>query len=213
MSGVNLIPARRRHARRMQKRCMAWIITALGCGVALTVGCMALRARVPEAVKTDQNLTRVESQIADINTRLKMVSKSATQVEQDRIVVEFLLDQPDWSLLLKTLASKTRDRAVLQEIRLKSSKDNSPVTAAAVGSPAITGKSPVKLLNLPSQFTVELRGFCKTPADVSLFVSDLEKLGLFQKVSLVRTSREPLLGSVAFNFDLECMLSDAGGGK
>lgn len=213
MPAINLIPTRRRHAKRVQARLHAWLVIVIGCGVALTIGCLALRARVPATTMTDQERARVESQIVDINFSLANLFKAAARTEQSRAAVESLLEQPDWSLLLQIIASRANDRAVLRAIRLTPMKDSPPLNNIAVANQPRPKAALGTPLNLPNRFSVEIHGLCKVPGDISLFVSDLEKLGLFQKVKLVRTGREPFLDGVVSSFDLECALGETEGGK
>ena len=218
MPAINLIPARRRYARRMQARGKAWLVIALASGVGLAVGCFTLRARVPKIVVTQQERTRIEAHIVTSHQQLVSLSTSAASAEQDQTTAEILLAQPDWSLLLRTLAAKTGQRAVLREIRLKPSPVNAVLLASTI-SPAGTppkpapGATPARPIHVPGRFTLELSGLTRSQEEVSQFVTDLEKLGLFDDVKLVRTGREPFLDGVASNFNLECTLSDRGGDK
>ena len=57
-------------------------------------------------------------------------------------------------------------------------------------------------------FVLEANGIARTLASAHRFVRDLEKTGLFARVSLLDTTREPFLTEGAIAFRLECSLDE-----
>jgi len=55
---------------------------------------------------------------------------------------------------------------------------------------------------------LEANGIARTLASAHRFVRDLEKTGLFARVSLLDTTREPFLTEGAIAFRLECSLDE-----
>ena len=55
-------------------------------------------------------------------------------------------------------------------------------------------------------FLLTIGGYGMTHEDVGRYVLRLERLGLFSRVKLAQTSREPFLSEHAIAFRLECQL-------
>jgi hypothetical protein len=209
MRSINLIPAQRRVQRRARRRLRFWPLVLAGAAGLMAIACGVLRARVPAVVVTDAELAKVSTRLGELNTSLAGATKVAADREFNRSTLALLKDQPDWSLLLELLAAQTQEQTVLREIRL------TPIAQAAV-APTVkeAGKTPPpRQIELPAKFKLELRGLCKSPAGVSQFVANIEKLGIFSDVKLLRTGREPFLTGVASNFEMECTLGETRGAK
>ena len=55
-------------------------------------------------------------------------------------------------------------------------------------------------------FLIRLVGYARSQAAVSQFVLRLEAAGLFDRVTVMRTAREPFLDDQAIAFHLQCLL-------
>jgi hypothetical protein len=107
-------------------------------------------------------------------------------------------NQPDWSLLLALLARNLGDQVVLSQCELK---PDVPGEAAVGAAGASDQPRPAR-----GGFILKLAGYGETQPDVSRFVLNLERAGLFDQVRLVRTSSRAFLSASAIAFELECGL-------
>ena len=145
--------------------------------------------------------------------QLSVVSKRVLTINQDMAVTQQKLQtakavgqQPDWSTLMSLLGQDLGDQVVLDLCRLQRSPvalgaDRPAVKTDPAGKPEPPPENP---------FLLELNGFAKTQADVSDFVLRLEKTSLFDKVKLVRTTRQSFLNGKAVAFRLECTFGEKG---
>jgi Tfp pilus assembly protein PilN len=213
MRSINLIPVQRRVYRRVRRRLRIWTFALAGAVGLMVLACGLLRARVPVAAPTDAELTKTAARLNELNACLAAASTVAADREWNQNALAMLNDQPDWSLLLQLLASQIDEQTVLREVRL----------TPASGAPTAPGITPAarqsgrtaapRQIELPSRFKLELRGLCRSPAGVSQFVANVEKLGVVSDVKLVRTGREPFLAGIASNFELEGTLGEMRGEK
>jgi len=104
---------------------------------------------------------------------------------------------------LALLANKIGGDVVLNDCRMERLEAQAPRPSGADETP-----SPDK-----ASLVLELGGFAKAQAGRVDYVLRLENLGLFQKVRLVKTSRERYLNQEAVLFRLECLLGGSGGTK
>jgi hypothetical protein len=117
-------------------------------------------------------------------------------------------NQPDWSVLLAAVSGRLGDDVFLRRCRL------SPRRGAEHPAPEQEGGAPARrdaVAAGQNRYTLRLEGYGKSLRSVSQFVLRLEGHVLFDKVRIVRTSREPLLTSTAVAFELECPLGGEAG--
>ena len=218
MNGVNFIPRQRRDASARRARLRAWTIGAsayaLVCVVAFAAsGAIDVAddptvatdlAQLPAQIDASQRaLTTLRAQLADAQARLDAARAVA--------------HQPDWSVLLGLLAQSLGDDIVLTTCRLEAEP---PSDRAAAPSPPPGGINRVASAGGPgapaapvvgpgSHFTLELTGLGRTQASVSRFVLRLEQLGLFERVTIVKTGREMFGERESIGFRLEATLGAA----
>jgi hypothetical protein len=65
--------------------------------------------------------------------------------------------------------------------------------------------------NSPKPARVDLAGFARDQSDMSDYMLRLEKLGIFDKVRLIRTTPQTFLGDKAASFRLECIVAGGEG--
>ncbi len=126
--------------------------------------------------------------IQSLNHELSTARKKLQTVQQ-------IGPQPDWGKMLALLSKKTSDQIVLNNCSLDRPSGGDDHPSAGDDTPLV----------------LQLGGFAKVQSDVSTYVLSLEKLGLFEKVKLVKTSRETYLGQEAVSFRIECVLQAGGG--
>jgi len=199
MDRINLIPERRRLARRRRGRCLAWVVSSLGYSVLVVAVCVIYRglgahadtaALAADLAELDAELIQIEGQRSELKPEL---------AEQRLILAagRSITDQPDWSRLLTYLADE-----VLGDTVVLSGCSLGPVEGAAEAQGF--GDAPL---------VVTLSGYAKTTPAVSQFMLRLEESGLFDRVSLTRTNREPFLDGQAIAFEARCLMDNTGGGS
>ncbi len=114
--------------------------------------------------------------------------------------------QPDWSMLLASVARLRGDDVVLKSCGLDAAAETireKPPEKVADKTTPVASPAP---MTLPARAIVRLQGYGRSQAAVGQFVLRLEQTGLFDDVLLVKTNREPFLDDHAMSFQLECQL-------
>jgi hypothetical protein len=204
MNGVNLIPGKRRDAKARKDRRRKWVLALASYLVVLLAGYFLLdhyalgntQALRSQSKKALMELGRSRQLTGALNQELAQTGKKLQTAQE-------IGGQPDWGALLAILAQNASENVLLNSCRMDRAQaaDNAPKGGEAKAG---SDESPVVL---------ELGGFAKAQSDVSEYVLRLEKLGLFEKVKLVKTSRETYLAQEAVSFQLECTLQGNGGSK
>ena len=200
---VNLIPASTLTARQKGRRGRWWIaacLTYLAILGAAYLGCWLKwdRGKGPG----EDGMKEVVAQIEQANRRMAALriatSAIAAKIEANRAVG----NQPDWSVLLAMVAKSLGQDVVLKHCRLELESSKLALKeASASADPRNDGKK---------HFLFELSGLGRSQTAVSQFVLRLERAGLFDRVKLIRTSREKFLSGNAVSFQLACSLGAQG---
>jgi hypothetical protein len=208
MKSVNLIPAPRRDAKRRRRHRN---VCALACGTyALALGCAlgvahlmfaGAAARLDEELHaTDAAIERTQQQVDDC--RDELIAARAT-IEANRTVAE----QPDWSVLLALLAKCTGDDVVLRSVIITPPAAPTGAAAAAAQAAAKAG-TPAPAPPAVPEFLLEVHGIGRSQLAVQQHVLRVEQTGLFAKVALLDTGREPYLEQDAIAFRLQCTFGE-----
>jgi Tfp pilus assembly protein PilN len=184
-SGLNLIPApllaQRRGRRRVRQslRVIAVYLCVLLLGTLGFLGTHAPRATLAaagELAVSEDRLSMLRQQVAVTQADLVQTRR---RIEGGRVLSE----RPDWSTLLRLLAHTAGPTVVLHRLAIDTT------------GPAITAGAAVRLA-----------GLTDGPAEVSAFALRLEASGLFDRVSIVGSRREPFRDRIATAFEVECTL-------
>lgn len=191
-SGVNLIPAPIRE-RRLERRRVGHGLTATAIYLSLlfaaTVGYLALNVprsadAAAAALAVDTDrVALLQSQVASLKTDL---------IEADRQLAgaRVLSERPDWSTLLRLVALAAGPDVVLNDFSLGTT---SPTIEAGAW--------------------VTVGGIATDPWTVSSFALRLEDTGLFDRVKIESSRREPLGDRAATGFVMRCELLEAESAK
>jgi hypothetical protein len=211
MNGINLIPAprrlakhRRAHLRYCAAGCVAWAALSLGAAV---VAHVVWRAEDPEAAvrlaKVTEETQRTERVIAGLRQQLT-VAQSTLRGNQAIVL------QPDWSILLGLLGQQVGNDIVLKTCNVRQSAARAPAARVAPrpGAPR-AGEAASGGAVEPPPFVLEASGMALDHASANQFVLRLEQTGLFSKVSLLDTAREPFFDKNLIAFRLECTLNQS----
>jgi Tfp pilus assembly protein PilN len=199
MDRINLIPERRRLARRRRGRCRVWAASALGYSVLVVAVCFMYRGLGAHAdtKALAEELAGLDAELIQIQAEQSAIKPELSEQKLILAAGRSITDQPDWSRLLAYLADEALgDTIVLSGCSL---------------SPA-QGQGQAHGLQ-ESPLVVTLKGYAKTTPEVSQFMLRLEESGLFDRVSLKRTNREPYMDGQAIAFEASCLMDNSGGGS
>ena len=221
MKSVNLIPAprlaarqRRLHLRRCAAVCCAWAV-----GAATVAGASHALWRQTDDPQADQRLSAVNDEIERTERAIAGAKIHLAAAQSTLRANEAIASQPDWSILLAVLAREVGDDVVLRSCRVHPVGVNAGSRAEARRTPAIPATStppaaaptPPPAGEEPVTFVLESSGIARTLPSAHRFVRDLERTGLFARVTLLDSTRESFLSENAVAFRIECSLDEPAG--
>jgi len=204
MISANLIPAKKLARKRCRSHLRVWIFICCVYGLLLLEGTVigyglwyrddkALAGQVEALSQEIKNATR---SIRDAQSRLAEAQAALAASREVR-------SQPDWSILLATLARQLRDEVVLNGCKLTPVKSGPP----AEGGNTEPGASEPREAPLAQRnYQLTLSGLGRTQTAVSKFVLRLEHIDLFSEVRLTKSNRRPFLGGEAVAFRIDCSI-------
>jgi Tfp pilus assembly protein PilN len=186
MNRANLIPLQRqlRHARRARLRAWSVLLGAIAGSLLLACGVLFLDPSQTSAPAPDA-FTKVAGELAQTNQETATVRRQLAALREQVNSRRFVLEQPDYSLLLSMISQVVDDSVVLDQCELSSGGTQSN----------------------PSQGQVlKVGGFARSQSAVAGFMLQLETTGIFKKVTLVRSQEQPVLDRQAAAFQVQCLL-------
>jgi hypothetical protein len=202
---VNLVPAPRRYASAARKRAYRWC-WGVGIYASLLLTAFVACSAVVSGEADDKSpmIEKTTRQIDELTNAANAIRPQLTEAQTRLTVARTVGDQPDWSLLLAILSSTVDDNIVLTNTKLDVAAETqaTPKPAARASSKTETASAPAQ----PTILKLTLQGMGRSPAAVTQFVLRIERLGLFERVELARSSRQTV-GSIDANvFRVECVL-------
>lgn len=201
---ANLLSAARLAALSRRRRTRGW--TALLSGYTLAVGVAWLGfAAAMRTTSSAEALADVQVRLDARETERINLAKEIAKREARLALTDAVVDHPDWSLLLRLIASANGQEVGLHRVTVVAT----PAADAAKG-----GDLPVH-----GPWTVSLAGMAPSQRAASEFVARLEALRVFASVTLTETrEREGLAGGPALvDFAVLCTLREqqrpASGGR
>jgi hypothetical protein len=203
MTGINLIPARRTEARQRRLWRGRCVVTCAGYVSLVATLIVAARAVL------DQGDAGLPALLTTAATEMERTSASLATTRRELDATESLLrssraiaEQPDWSGLLGLLAVKAGDQVVLRTVAVRPRE----TPAAVAAKPA--AKVGAKPAPPDPTLVVSLSGSSRSQAAASEFALRLEATGLFNRVTLLDTSRETFAELPLVSFRIECTLAE-----
>lgn len=211
MKSVNLIPSRRRQAKARKTRTLQWVTALASYGLILLAGYLAsIRYAAADRGPVAQEARQAAVQLEMSNRTVQALTQELGQAHQKLRTAQTVGQQPDWSRLLALLSQNLDDNLVLDLCRLQklapAEKAGPGKGPGSSGSGPIDPSRPPSVWRTPANLLLELEGFAKAQSHVSEYILRLEKTGLFDKVKLVKTSRQDFLNGKAVAFRLECTI-------
>jgi len=200
---TNLLPAVRRAAlarrRRIQRWCWLGGIYAVIAGLAalLCLASLAMGGR-PEL---DAALSEAARRVDHLDRQVQRERQALAVLREKLQANQAVVRQPDWSVLLTLIAEPLGPDVVLSRGNLRFTEPPPKPTVAnpgQAGATEATGPPP------PARFHLNLDGHGTSQDAVSRYALDLERIGLFDRVRLIETSRVQFLGREAVGFQIEC---------
>jgi hypothetical protein len=215
MPPLNLIPAHRVEARRrrvVRARCAA--------GVAAYAAAATVAGAAPYLLVGGAEGTELPAQLTAAAAAADRASGELSRAGAELGAVEAVLrssraiaEQPDWSALLALLAAKAGDDVFLKECRVQPREPPPPAAARPAGAAAAAKPTPAKPAGPPPPaVVVGLAGLGASQASVSQFALRLEATRLFDRVTLLDSSRQQAAGLDLVGFRIECTMADPGRG-
>ena len=191
MNQTNLIPLSRqlRDARRTRARTWSFALGGICGAMAVAYACCVLApsevsASPPEAFsKTAAELSKANQESAALRRELAVLREQV----QSR---QYILQQPDYSLLLGLVSQVVDDDVVLNHCELVNDSQGEQSQAQVL----------------------KLGGFARSQPAVAGFMLQIEATGIFRKVTLVRSNEQPLLDRQAAAFQVQCVFGPSGKG-
>lgn len=204
MTSFNLIPKRRLEAKSRRTRMRAWIIACTAYAVGI-VGAYAFYQSTSEGPNTAlaADLAKASAETEKWDRQVRMlrgkVGKARMTLEANRAVGE----QPDWAVVLALLAKNLDDDLVLKRCKLEPEAVEKPKSKGrGKGKKSTKGEPAPK----PRRYILDISGFGRSQKAISQFVLRLEGSTLFEKVTAVKTNREPFMDGKAMAFQIRCLL-------
>lgn len=180
--GVNLLPAPRRIARRRRARVRAWswigaayLLAVAGASAAFV---LTTHEGGPRVADVDEAVARVAARRIEVAALEKELTAATRNWEAARAVGH----HPDWSVLLGLLARAREGEVVLERCELRADVPS----ARAQPQPG------------RRQYTLSVDGIARSQRAVPAYVLGLERLGVFESVTIIETrSRPPDTGTSA----------------
>lgn len=212
MKSFNLIPAARRdakvrklHLRRCTVGCAVWGVLSLA-----AAGAVHAIWRSDDADGSD-GLAKVAEEMRQTEKATALVRAQLIAAQSTLRANEGIANQPDWSILLALLGKMIAPERPGEETVLKSCNIRpAHMTRGGQARPDVRRQVPAQggaaAPAEPVQYVLEASGMARSHAAANEFVLRLERTGLFARVTLLDTAREPFLDKDAIAFRVECAL-------
>lgn len=200
---VNLIPRVRIDARHRRERGRRWVSGGLVYCLSLVLVWAAARALWggPDHA-TARQLDDTGVQIEDTRAALALLQPRLADLQTTLAASRTIGDQPDFSILLSLLASLLDEETVLSDVEVYPYDPTGASAPGARRTATLTDTDSVKAYDL------RINGFGRSQSAVSEYVLRLERCGLFRKVHLLDTHKQPFLRDDAVAFRVECTLGN-----
>jgi hypothetical protein len=220
VANVNLIPLYRQAAKARQRHLRAWIlfcsaysallVLVYGVGYAHWAG--PVRPLAAELSKADQATADLDKTLA---ARRADIDELAQRLDSAKSATM----HADWSILLALVSETLGDDVVLEKCQLDQVIPQTPIAPVPTAAPAAptapapkppASAKPPKIVTPDPIWLFKADGLARNPQSVSQFILRLESSGLFDRVTLIKTSRESYRDREATSFNLECSLKTKG---
>lgn len=197
MSAINLLPAERVLRHRRASRLAVWgvVVGAWAALLMAAYGWLCVAWPGPSSMLAAELVSQREHAAELVRLRAQL-QRESSELESARQATLAIRDLPDWSVLLRLLPTRAGGRVVFTSCTLAPEPSASSRKAGRVSS-----------------FVLVLQGLVPDPRAATDLTVDLERLGVFDRVSLVETQRSGDGEDQRLSFRIECVVNDAGAAK
>jgi len=201
MGDVNLIPAARLASKHRKARNRMWVVICGAYLMSLVVASLTARALWPGDDAMARQLDSVVQNIEQYNNAIIELQKNLGQATAALKLTRAASSQPAWGKLLILLSNQLGAEVVLSKCQLISS---SKEETRHDGRGTMDEARPLSMLSAEQQYRLNLSGLGRTQSSVSQFVLRLERMNIFESVTLVDSNRCGFLNDEAVAFNIEC---------
>ncbi len=217
MNGVNFIPMQRRALAGRRARLRAW---AIGVGAYAFVAAVGYAVSATVAVGDDETVVaRLQELPGEIDKTRRAIASVQAQTADEQAKLDAaraVTEQPDWSVVLSLLAQSLGDEIVLTSCQLDTQAESRDDEFAPSPSP-VRGTAPRGRQRMQQQeesqkrVALQITGLGRTQSSVSQFVLRLEQVGLFERVTILKTGRAMLGDQEVIGFRVEATIGEPPG--
>jgi Tfp pilus assembly protein PilN len=196
MNRTNLIPLHRQLRDERTARIKRWARTTAGLCLFVAAALVCCAAWTSQATgPTSEDFSRAAADLSKANQEAASL-RAELNVETQRLRSrQLIFEQPDYSLLLRLIAQQVDDDVVLSRCECYRA-------GADRAQPSDSAKDPKSKTKTDA---LQLSGFARSQPAVAAFMLQLESTGVFQKVTLLRSSEQPLLSGQVAAFEIQCV--------
>jgi hypothetical protein len=199
MIAINLLPESCVVERHIRSRLRVWSVVAPLIAAILVASYVWLAGMWGVgAGGVSQDRERLEQRISEMRRILTRNQSELAEVESARRALRAVSDLPDWGLMLQLLPSMGGGHATLTSCTLTPAKKD-----ANDGSKQAAGRV--------LKYLLSIQGVVEDPKSATDFAVDLERTEIFDKVTLIESTRTQYMGRELLGFRIECMLTDSVG--
>lgn len=203
MTDINLISAARLQTRKQRAQVKRWVVACSIYSAVLLVGCGVYRtAWGLNAPGVDTSLEDVQAQSRSIQEKIDRLQARLVALELSLQANRDLKEHPDWSLLLRFLATMLGDDLFLHECDVQAITPGIAQAAKATAN----GRSNQQAESAvdPPAVRLTVAGMGRSLEAVSQFALRIEQTQLFTEVKLADTRAQPYHQGKAIAFRVVC---------
>jgi hypothetical protein len=197
MRAVNLLPERKRLSASIRHRVMLYMSGVPVALIANVVGWLAGASLLSEDVGAGHaEIASIRQQIEQADDQRARLAAHHAELTNERAAREAIAARPVWASLIKRIAIVSVEHGRLDRIAVRPLSADRTRQAPRAGEPEEIG------------FSVRLSGQAVDAAALTTLLLELEEIGIFDKVSLISSSRiREDINEAAVSFEIRCVVN------
>ena len=228
MVSINLIPETVQRARALRSRINRWAVSVLAAGAVMAIPLCLEWYRRAEADELRMRSEQLQTQLASVRADLQTLNAQANQALVRLERAKALRSKRAWSAMFAMIGRAMPSGCWLTSVATDPAtpkqgvvhRSSAPRARATGGHPALAlgarisgavstrspadGSAPSAPLVIDAPRELKIAGYATDAAEPHQFITNLKAAGVFSRVALERTHREPALGGSYFRFELVC---------
>ncbi len=204
MVNVNLIPQAVLVSQSRRWRIQRWCVSTLiaVCALLVALGVHRLQLRKVEDLRNE--LTSVQQNVAHVRAALKDVADQADRIGRQIERAKAIRSKRSWSSLVALIDHALPKGCWLATLATDPHSPTGRRTVARKPPGAADPDAPVGPIIIEAPRRIKIEGHAPSDAEPHAFVAALKQTGVFSKVVLHRSQRQPLLDRHFFFFETVC---------